>query len=168
MNDKELFWSLIGPHLVDRPDAYSRINWGIEYIMEDTESKGVNWDFQRFIKYNHTFRMPSNLQWREDFTPYTSKYDSLTLKNYPHSMIITQDKASDKNAMLYFILNEVIIVMSLTQMHNSKTEYAIGTLNNILDFDYTNYFTIGKGKYAIYKSWPKFVNWINDPLEVKS
>ena len=167
MNDKELFWSLISPHLVDRPTAFNRVSWDIEYIMEDTESEGVNWDFQRFIMYNHTFRMPSNLQWREDFTPYTSKYNTLILKNYPHSMIITQDKAFDKNPTLYFILNEVIIEMSLTQMHNSKTEYAMGSMDSRQYLDYLNYFTIGKSKYAIVRAGPNFINWNANPFTLK-
>ena len=166
MNDKELFWLLIGPHLVDRPTAYNRVYWDIEYIMEHAEEP-IWHDFQRFIQRNHKFRIPSNLQWREDFTPYTSKYNTLTLKNYPHSMIITQDKASDKNATVYFILNEFIIMMSLTQMHNSKTEYAIGNMDIQQDFDYPNYFTVGKGKYALVRAGPTFINWNTNPFILK-
>jgi hypothetical protein len=164
MNDKELFWSLISPYLVDRPDAYNRVSWDIDYIMEDNESF-VNWDFQRFIMFNHIFKMPSNLRWRDDFTPYNSRYESMTLTNYPHSMIITQSKDSDKTAKLYLILNGIIILLRLTQMHNSKTEYVIGNFKDALDL---SLFKIGESKYAIVGGRPNFINWNINPLEVKS
>ena len=177
MNDKELFWSLISPHLVDRPNATNRVNWDIEYIMESNDSF-VNYDFTRFVMYNHIFQMPSNLRWRRDeFSQISPSYETLDLEyfqsHYPDSMVITKNKTTSQNHFLhgreevriYFILDEVILTTRLTPMINSKTEYVMGRLEPLIDNEYTLWFSIGLGKYAIVKQNPTFINWNELPWE---
>ena len=168
MNDKELFWSLISPYLVDRPNATNRVNWDIEYIMQSNDSF-VSYDFKRFVMYNHIFQMPSNLRWRRDeFLQLSPSYETLDLEyfqsHYPDSMVITKNKHYGREEVrVYFILDEVILTTKLTPMLNSKTEYVMGRLdpipNNIL------WFSIGLGKYAIVKQKPTFINWNKLPWE---
>ena len=175
MNDKELFWSLISPYLVDRPNATNRVNWDIDDIMESNDSF-VNYDFTRFVMRNHIFQMPSNLRWRRDeILQLSPSYETLDLEyfqsHHPHSMVITKNKTTSQNHFLhgreevriYFILDEVILTTKLTPMFNSKTEYVMGSLepppNSIL------WFSIGLGKYAIVKQNPTFINWNELPWE---
>jgi len=176
MNDKELFWSLISPYLVDRPNATNRVNWDIEYIMEINDSF-VNYDFKRFVVRNHIFQMPSNLRWRRDeFLQLSPSYETLDLEyfqsQHPDSMVITKNKTTSQNHFLhgreevriYFILDKVILTTKLTPMLNSKTEYVMGNLDPIPnDIDLRT--VIGLGKYAIVKQNPTFLNWNELPWE---
>tara|TARA_B100000287_G_C20273685_1_gene639052 strand:+ start:150 stop:665 length:516 start_codon:yes stop_codon:yes gene_type:complete len=168
MNDKELFWSLISPYLVDRPNATNRVSWNIESIMESNDSF-VSYDFTRFVLRNHIFQMPSNLRWmRDEFLQLSPSYETLDLEyfqsHHPDSMVITKNKHYGREEVrVYFILDEVILTTKLTPMLNSKTEYVMGHLepapNNIV------WFSIGRGKYAIVKQNPTFINWNELPWE---
>ncbi len=176
MNNKELFWSLISPYLVDRPKAINRVNWDIDYIMEHHDTY-VNNEFKRFVRYNHIFRMPSNLRWRTDmFSQNLSMQGNKTLdleqlqSRYPHSMIITKsERGRVGNAdVLYFILDGRILAMEMTPMLNSKTEYVIGKSMQIIEkAQHIRHFHPIRGKYAIVGQNPTFINWNSLPWSDK-
>jgi len=172
MNDKELFWSLISPHLVDRPYAHGRTKWGLEYIMNQRSYDRVNYDFTKFIQRNHKFVMPSDLYWRDDFKNYEVGdieyvgYDVLPFERYPNSMIIVQGE-NKRVGRLFINLRNTLVEMSLTRIQGSELDYVVG-LFNFHDLNtYNKLYPLNTKQYAVLINPPKFLNWIEDPFHVK-
>ena len=132
MNDKELFWFLMKPHLEDNLEYWSnqhphhsswalnnRNNWDIEHIMTDREYKGVGYDFTRWIRNNNLFVMPSNLLWMDNFSDRggasIDRWEMLNLPNPAHKIIIFKKKESINSSncriLIYVILNKQIVLI---------------------------------------------------------
>lgn len=136
MNDKELFWFLMKPHLEDNLEYWSnqpphtsswalksRNHWDIEHIMTDREFKGVGYDFTRWIRNNNLFVMPSNLLWMDNFSKRRGvsdgwvgdRWELLNLPNPVHKIIILKPKESinpsNCKILIYVILNKQIVLI---------------------------------------------------------
>ena len=163
MNDKELFWSLISPHLVDRPEASNRVSWGLTKSLEQ-----IDWrHLKAFTMQNHIFVIPSNLVWRDDFIE-ESGYDRIPLSQYPEKMVIVSDKRHQKRLRVYFYIKNCTVDISLVQMHHSETEYAIGrTMIHKETHNFLPTYKKNSRVYAVYNKGFKFLNWMGDPFTVK-
>ena len=166
MNDKELFWSLISPHLVD--GGGHRVSWGIEEAMAN-EGEGINWDLQRFVTRNHKFVMP-DLVWKNDFDEWAG-YDMIPLNRNPDKMIIVRRLdyrvRGNRSHILFFNLRESLVEISLTQMHNSETEYALSMMYVYPHKDYNPPYHKGVMEYAVWPMGQTFINWRTDPFTLK-
>tara|TARA_B100000287_G_scaffold319799_1_gene303624 strand:+ start:263 stop:913 length:651 start_codon:yes stop_codon:yes gene_type:complete len=144
MNDKELFWFLMKPHLEDNLEYWSnqhphasswglknRNNWGIEDIMKDREFKGVGYDFTRWIRNNNLFVMPSNLLWMDNFSGREvydgwvgDRWELLNLPNPIHKIIILKKKESinpsNCKILIYVILNKQIVLIEANCLKPEK------------------------------------------------
>ena len=195
MNDREMFWSLISPHLVDRPDVTNRFNYGIDEVIG-------NWqDLSRFVVRNHKLILPSQVRWRE-LTPLTEAewlargpqfigesthihprklvdtYMVIPLEQYPYKMVIlSKNFKLGVDPRLFFDLRDVIVEIPLIQMHQSKTDYVMRRLQihgKPVEKDKHWAYIIdlpvyGKGlfQYAVWPTMPSFINWNNDPFTLK-
>ncbi len=181
MNEKELFWSLISPHLVDRgPKVTGRFNYSLDVVME-------NWyDLKRFVSRNHKFILPDNIMWVEDKATLKDGWQ-LPIDKYPNKMILLKNNYGFPS-QLWFDLPTVIIGVRLTPMHKFvgpfhpyKLDYAIGGVE-IYGKDMVReggarwpFITplpsfAGSADPFIYGVWPplpSFINWRMDPFEVK-
>lgn len=145
MNDKELFWFLMKPHLEDNLEYWSnqqphtssgalemRNHWDIEYIMKDREFKGVGYDFTRWITNNNLFVMPSNLLWVDNFSDRGAindgwvgdRWELLNLPNPVHKIIILKKKESinpsNCSILIYVILNKQIVLIEANCLKPEK------------------------------------------------
>ncbi len=178
MNDKELFWSLISPHLVDRgPKVTGRFNYSLD------DSLSYWGDLARFVSRNHKFILPDNVMWVEDKATLKDNWQ-LPIDKYPNKMVLLKNNY-DLPSQLWFDLPTVIIQVRLTPMHNYKSDYAIGGVE-IYDKDKVREGDVGwpggwpyrtplpsfAGSvdpfiYGVWPPLPSFINWRIDPFEVK-
>lgn len=141
MNDKELFWFLMKPHLEDNLEYWSnqhpatsswalktRNHWDIEHIMTDREFKGVGYDFTRWIQNNNLFVMPSNLLWMDNFSDRglraMDRWEMLNLPNPVHKIIILKKKESINSSncriLIYVLLNKQIVLIEANCLKAEK------------------------------------------------
>ena len=144
MNDKELFWFLMKPHLEDNLEYWSnqhphnsawylknRNHWGIEDIMKEREFKGVGYDFTRWITNNNLFIMPNNLLWMDNFSGREvydgwvgDRWELLNLPNPIHKIIILKQKESinpsNCRIVIYVILNKQIVLINANCLKPEK------------------------------------------------
>ncbi len=178
MNDKELFWSLISPHLVDRgPKVTGRFNYRLDEVIE-------NWyDLKRFIIRNHKFILPADVTWVDDKATLKDNWQ-LPIDKYLNKMVLVKNNY-DLPSQLWFYLPTVIIQVRLTPMHNYKSDYAMGGLHiygkdkdrgvdgGLLGgWPYRTPLPSFAGSvdpfiYGVWPPLPSFINWRMDPFEVK-
>tara|TARA_R110000824_G_scaffold5793_7_gene26651 strand:+ start:3709 stop:4212 length:504 start_codon:yes stop_codon:yes gene_type:complete len=167
MNDKELFWSLISPHLVDRPEAYGRVPYGIDRAMapEGVGGDSPEWRLlKNYIMQNFKFIMPSNLKWNN---PYQDERGYYWIPNsHPLDMVVYHETRRGSKKLMFHISDNLSIMLTMSRITGSSNEYAIGNIHKI-----SSAFTMAStktGSYAIYKNWTnEFINWINDPFTLK-
>ena len=174
MNDKEIFWSLISPHLVDRePKVIGGFNYSLDEVIE-------NWyDLKRFVSKNHKFILPDDVTWVEDGASVSGRYWQLPIDKYPNKMVLLRNSKGVLSD-LWFDLPTVIIEVRLTQMPYSTTDYAMGGVeiygkpvwkDPLWPYRTTLPSFVGSSQPFLYGVWPplpSFINWRIDPFEVKS
>lgn len=175
MNDKELFWSLISPHLVDRPNVFGRFNYSLD------DSLSYWGDLKRFVSRNHKFILPDDVTWVGDLSasPTVEEIWVLPIDKYPNKMVILRYGNGELDH-LWFDLPTVIIQVRLTPMVNSTTDYAIGGVeiySKPVDDDSLwpyvttlpsfNFLRPSAYQYGVWPPLPSFINWRVDPFEVK-
>jgi len=184
MNDREMFWSLISPHLVDRPDVTNRFNYGLDEVIG-------NWhDLSRFVIRNHKLILPSEVRWMElpqrtvvewGASELRDTYTVIPLDQHPNKMVILRANKISLGMrvarQLFFDLRDAIVEIRLTQMHHSKTDYVMGNmqvygkpLRDDADWPYIiDVPGVKKGlyQYAVWPTMPSFINWNNDPFTLK-
>ena len=166
MNDKELFWSIISPHLVDRPDVSNRATRSLTQSLEHH-----NWSLLRkFTIQNHKFVLPDDLVWRDDFDKVSAhNHDILPLSRYSNKLIFVRGKHPNDTKILglNIVLPNHRIETALTPMHHSETEYVMGWMTIHTD-DSGPVYAQNTMEYAVYDIGSKFINWRGNPFDSKS
>ncbi len=179
MNDKEIFWSLISPHLVDRPNVVGRFNYSLD------DSLSYWGDLTRFVSRNHKFILPDDVTWEGDLpaSPTVRDIWVLPIDKYPNKMVILGAIGLSPNKwidQLWFDLSTVRVQVRLTPMLNSTTDYVMGDVEiyrkPVRDDPSWPYIDTlpsfgGLGPSLQYGVWPpsflSFINWRIDPFGLK-
>tara|TARA_R110002020_G_scaffold157312_3_gene340014 strand:- start:6710 stop:7273 length:564 start_codon:yes stop_codon:yes gene_type:complete len=184
MNNKEVFWSLMSPYIINRGNSHRKVDWDLDYLMNHPTQQahgigdikhGLNGDFIRWLIGNCKFVMPTNLIWRDDYIINDRGRHYINFNKFPRSLII-QRFGNTYVRQVYVILDEVLIKISLRMMSRLRHEYEIADIKQYKGEQYhwamdgnigqVEAEWTGRDKYAIVFPIGQFINWIDvSPLE---